>query len=470
MQASVAIGERGRFLALVSRLVQSACQQPGCPQIDVRNRRNFVGMALGVIVKGSTRLKALAQFISPRRAAHSVKAVAVALGYFLTKAHFPARQVSSRVLLAAAREVDPAQMERYRGKVILVIDPTEYPKRSRGKGKRGRQMQHVGRVRKKKEKKKRQSNSKRKEPGKSGAKAAPGKRKESTATTTGYVDVWAGMVLKGKQFLPLARRLYSSYHPQQRSQNRVEKAVLFRALGMVKRLGLTAIVVGDRGLGRKELVIRLAKRGRDFVFRIDGDINARLEGAEGEGLLSELLAQQPWLGEAEWDQGEEGKLHCRVRKVRASIRFSRSGRQDDYEEARLHFVELVPVEEGKESLILVTTLPVDNIVDARGIARVYALRWSVETGFETMKAWGLGRFMVRKWEAIDRLLWIVAVAYAVMVVAHRHVRLGRLREQAVALIKQASVFGRKLTIGKLAEALTLDYADHRRAWANARLL
>jgi hypothetical protein len=34
----------------------------------------------------------------------------------------------------------------------------------------------------------------------------------------------------------------------------------------------------------------------------------------------------------------------------------------------------------------------------------------METAFETMKAWGLARFMVRSWQAIDRLRWLVAVA------------------------------------------------------------
>lgn len=470
MQIHVAIGERGKIFALLSRFVQEVCQQPGGTKTDVRNQRNFAAMVLGVIVKGSTRLKDLAQFICPRRAAHSVKAVAVGLGYFLAKATVPAQLISARVLLALAREVDPAQMERYRGKVIVVIDPTEYGKRSRGKGKKGRQMQYIGRVRKQKSKK-RKATGKGKGAGKSESKVGAGKKKkEKVATTTGYVDVWAGIVLKGKQFLPLVRRLFSSYHPQVKSQNQVEQAVLYRALVMVKRLGLAAIVVGDRGLGRKELVIRLAKRGQDLVFRIDADINARLDGAAGEAILAELLAQQPWLGEAEWDRGEEGTLQCRVRKLTATIRFSRSGRQDDYAEARLNFVELVAVAAEEEHLVLVTTLPVDSIADARGIARVYSLRWSIETGFETMKAWGLDRFMVRQWKAIDRLLWIVAVAYGLMVATHRLGRLAKLRQQAVVVIKRASVFGRKLTVGKLAEALRLDHLDHRRAWANARLL
>jgi hypothetical protein len=465
MRVPVAIAGRGEFFALITRLMQNVYQQPGCPRVDLRNRRNFVQMVLGVVVKQTTRLKDLAQFIVPRRAALSVKAVAVGLGYFLAKSSLPARQISTRVLLATLREVDPAQLECYRGKVILVIDPTEYPKRSRGKGKLGRNMEHIGRVRKKKGKK-----GKAKKLGKAGTKEKLAMAKEAVATTTGYVDVWAGIVLRGKQFLPLARRLYSSQNPRQRSQNRVEKGVLFRALGMLKGLGLAAIAVGDRGLGRKELMIRLAKRGQDIVFRIDGDINAQLDGAEDEELLAKLLTKQDWLGEAEWDRGEEGKLPCRVRKLVASIRFSRSGRKDDYEQARLNFIELVPVDEAVESLLLATTLPADTLSDARGIARVYSLRWSVETGFETMKAWGLARFMVRKWQAIDRLLWIVAVAYALMVAAHRLARLAKLRQQALEVIKKASVLGRTLTVGKLAEALGLDCLHHCRAWANARIL
>ena len=100
---------------------------------------------------------------------------------------------------------------------------------------------------------------------------------------------------------------------------------------------------------------------------------------------------------------------------------------------------------------------------------MYAWRWAIETAFETMKAWGLGRFMVRSWQAIDRLLWLVAVAYALLVVAARDGPLALLREQAIALLKRLAVLGRRLTVGKLAEAIGLDYQRHRRAWTTAWL-
>jgi hypothetical protein len=151
--------------------------------------------------------------------------------------------------------------------------------------------------------------------------------------------------------------------------------------------------------------------------------------------------------------------------VRAAIRFSRTGRQADYTEAMLTFVELRPLAGTRDPLVLATTLPVGTLADARGIAWVYSQRWTIETGFETLKAWGLGRFMVRGWEAIDRLLWIVALAYTLLLLALQTPRLAGLRRQAGALLRQQSVRGPELTVGKLAEAIGLDFPYHRRAWA-----
>lgn len=128
-------------------------------------------------------------------------------------------------------------------------------------------------------------------------------------------------------------------------------------------------------------------------------------------------------------------------------------------------MELVPRAEEHDPLVLATTLPVASLADATGIAWVYGQRWAIESAFETMKAWGLADFRVRSWQAIDRLLWIVALAYALVVVALRAPPLRRLRDQARALLRQQTVLGRRLTVGKLAEAFGLDFARHHRAWA-----
>jgi Transposase DDE domain len=121
-------------------------------------------------------------------------------------------------------------------------------------------------------------------------------------------------------------------------------------------------------------------------------------------------------------------------------------------------------------LVLVTTLPITTRAQARAIARLSSYRWAVETAFETMHAWGQERFLVRSWPAIARLLWVLAVACALLVLALHAPRLRALRAQAVALLKQQSVLGPHLTLGKLAEALRLDYAHHVRAWTSGWLL
>lgn len=464
MKKSVALRGRAKLATLLNSLLHRSAQGREGKEPDPRNLKTWRQFLLGVIAKRSTRLMAVGQAVAPWRRVGSVKSAAMALGYFLEKARFPMRPFATRLLETAVLMLGSDRLESYQGRVLLVIDPTEYAKRSRGKGKRGRGMQHIGRVRKAQAKAKSRGK-------KRGATAKEGtSQPKKVATSYGYVDIWAGLVLVGKGFLPLARQLFSSNHPKLKSQNRVEEAVLFQALGVLRRVGLDAIVVGDRGLGRKELVIRLVHDGQELVIRIDPDILVRVPDMKEEILLAELLERQPYLGEVIWDGGDEGRLRCQVRKVRATIRFSRSGRNADYQEATVNFLELVPVEEGLDCLVLATTLPVQSLADARGIARVYGQRWAIETGFETMHSWGQDRFMVRSFDAIDRLLWMVALAHALVMLALRDGKLAGFRDQAIRLLKQQAVLGRRLTVGKLAEAIGLDFDKHRRAWAHAWLL
>lgn len=455
MAVSVALRERGRLATLLNSLIHGACARAGRGRPDPRNLRTWRQFVLGVLVQRSARLITVAQATVAERRAQSVKTAAAALGYLLTAAQWPLRPFSTYLLLAALAQLDPARFVTYRGYLLLVIDPTEYPKRSRGTGKRGRQMQHAGRVRK----------AAKGQP-KPAKRPAAGKRPaRAVATTFGYVDIWAGLVLKGQQFFPLARHLYSNRHPRLKSQNRVEEAVLGMARGLVRRLGLRALVVGDRGLGRKALLIRLALLDQPFVFRIDADILVGLPGQAPDRRLDAYLAAQAPLGRVVWQRGEQAALACAVRAGTGTIRCSRSGRQDDYTEATLQFVELRPLAAPHEPLVLATTFPCDTLADAAGLARVYAHRWSVETAFELLKGWGLDRFMVRSWQAIDRLLWIFTVAYALLLLALRTPALARLCAQAIALLKRLAVLGRRLTVGKLAQAIGLDFIRHSRAWA-----
>ncbi len=90
-----------------------------------------------------------------------------------------------------------------------------------------------------------------------------------------------------------------------------------------------------------------------------------------------------------------------------------------------------------------------------------------ETAFETIKGLGLGRFMVRAWRAIERLLWMVAVAYALLLVVQGDRRFRGFRQTCRTLLGRMSVIGRRLTPGKIAEALSLDYLLHPQGWTRA---
>src|SRR5437763_3622713 len=279
MCSSLALRERGRLAVLLGSLVHTVGRRGAGAPPDPRNLRTWRQFVLGVLVQRSTHLITVAQAVAPLRHTTSVKSAAAALGYLLREARWALRPFTTRLLRAAVEQVDPALWVTYGGYVLLVIDPTEYPKRSRGAGKRGRHMQHIGRVRK----------AAKGQPKARGRRAAGPRGRQKTEpaaapparpvrTTYGYVDVWAGLVLRGQQFFPLARLLYTNRHPKLPSQNRVEEAVLGLARGVVRRLGWRALVIGDRGLGRKELLIRLAHAEQAYVFAIDPDI---LVGAPG---------------------------------------------------------------------------------------------------------------------------------------------------------------------------------------------
>lgn len=225
MKKSVALRGRAKLATLSNRLLPRSAQGREGEEPDPRNLKTWRQFLLGVVAKRSTRLMAVGQAVAPWRRVGSVQGAAMALGYLLEKARFPMRSFATRPVETAVLLRGSDRLESYRGKVLLVLDPTEYAKRSRGKGKRGRGMQHIGRVRK--------AQAKAKSRGKQrGAPAKEGtSQPKKVATSYGYVDIWAGLVLVGTGFLPLASQRFSSNHPKRKSQDRVEEAVLVQALG-----------------------------------------------------------------------------------------------------------------------------------------------------------------------------------------------------------------------------------------------
>src|SRR5437870_2613452 len=124
MQRTVALRERGRLAALLNSILREARRRAQWQEPDRRNFRTWRQLVLGVLAKRTTRLLSLAQAVLPARQAGRVKTAALGLGYFLARAEFPMASLSRRLLLAVVRALPAERLVSYRGKVLLVIDPT----------------------------------------------------------------------------------------------------------------------------------------------------------------------------------------------------------------------------------------------------------------------------------------------------------------------------------------------------------
>ncbi len=89
-----------------------------------------------------------------------------------------------------------------------------------------------------------------------------------------------------------------------------------------------------------------------------------------------------------------------------------------------------------------------------------------------MHAWGQDRFMVRSFDAMDRLLWIAALAHALMVLALRDGKLASFRDQAIRLLKRqaATIEGRPVSLADLAAELDRQATTKRDYVVPSRLI
>lgn len=134
----VALRERGRLVALFHTVLHQAQpdarQAPGWDEPDRRNVRTWRQFILAVVVAHTTRLITLGRMLLGQRAAQSVKAVVMGLAYFLRVADFPVATLSPHVLVAAERQLDPAQVATYRGKACWRSTRPSTPSAAAGGG------------------------------------------------------------------------------------------------------------------------------------------------------------------------------------------------------------------------------------------------------------------------------------------------------------------------------------------------
>jgi hypothetical protein len=77
--------------------------------------------------------------------------------------------------------------------------------------------------------------------------------------------------------------------------------------------------------------------------------------------------------------------------------------------------------------------------------------------------------MVRDWQAIERLLWAGAMSYLALLVLRLTKRSAgqHCLKQIQTVLRQRAVTGKPMTVGKVREALALDYQDNKQDWLAA---
>ncbi len=396
-------------------------------QIDRRTQETLRELTYAVTIKGTTRLNQLAQFLFPWHQAKTAHNVETALSTSLQQAKYAEDEVLHGYACAAYDAIPRPAFQTYHRRQLIIIDPTTYEKRTRP-GKKGRSMEYPSKL----------------------------KDVQYDRYPQGYVDVWAGSLLKGRRWLPLARGRFSATHPEQLSQNQVEEQVLWDAIRCVPT-DTKVLVLGDRGLSRKGMFTWLQDHHCDGLFRMRRDINVSYRGRWRN--ILEVAQEMKSVGRATWREGSAKAIHGRV------VVFPAHLTDDEWEGPEITFVVLFP-EEMADPLILGTTLPGATLQTARAMIHLYEERWVIETAFETLKgSFGLEQFMVRKWRATERLLNLVAMAFILLLllIQSSHKNVQRLLAQAVRVLKQMAAF-KELTLGKLREALALDWGEHHEAW------
>lgn len=399
---------------------------------DSRNRRNIEKLIASICIKGSLRLKDLSQVFSLTEGG-PVKRYLNRLSYLLNEARFNERSMLSKacneVLLCLKRE---KAIKLHQGKAIVIIDPTFYYKRSRGKV---RGMQYISYVK----------------PIREGAKAKPG-----------YTDYYASLLLKKDKSIPLVRKLSLPKEPGFRSHNITTEEVVSEALGKLNRINLKPILVADRGVANKRLIVKYRKEGKDFVFRTR-KVNVKYGGRQRN--ILKLAKEFPPLGEIEWKEKngkKEEKIKGEIKAFKAELTYYGS------KKAQLNWVVVFPLNKIEDDpLIIATTLSIDTFFQAKEIVKIYEKRWSIETMIEYLKrGWGIDNFMVRTKRAIERALIFCNLAFmSLMILMYMSQKeTHNFSESAEKILRHLSVL-KKLTVGKLREAVSLDFSYHLPGWA-----
>jgi len=280
-----------------------------------------------------------------------------------------------------------------------------------------------------------------------------------------------GVHLKKRKAFPLKRKLSLPKEEDFLSQNKVFEEVVEESIRILRKVwDLEPIIVGDRGLGHKRVLIKYKNEEKDFVFRTV-KVNALYKGDEDlknkdkEGSILEIAGDIPSSGKMIWKEKKgrkEIQIQGELKAFPAEITYYGKIK------ATLNWVVVFPLDRRYDPLILATTLPIDKFLKIKQIVRIYEARWGIETMFEYLKrGWGLDKFMTRTKKAINRALTFCTLAFMslMLIWCIQNRQNQRFILSARALILHLSVLRKELTVGKLKEAIEIDFRVCPWKWA-----
>lgn len=119
-----------------------------------------------------------------------------------------------------------------------------------------------------------------------------------------------------------------------------------------------------------------------------------------------------------------------------------------------------------DPLIIATRLSIDTFFQAKEIVKIYEKRWSIEIMIEYLKrGWGIDNFMMRTKRDIERALIFCNLAFIslMLLMYMSRKKTHNFSESAEKILRHLSVL-KKLTVGKLREAVSLDFSYHLPGW------
>lgn len=364
------------------RLLKGAMKETIKEQkITLPQQRGIFALTMGIISGGSARLVSISEKMYSQKA-NCVKSFVNRLTYLLRRRNI-SKQTAALQKSFLLKNLKKVNMYTYKKKCIAPMDWTAYRKRAR-KAKKNKGMQWVGKVWDGREKK----------------------------PVTGYGGLITGLLLENGQMLPVTHSLYSNKymesHPKScLSINQIEEDAVEELKAIA---GEDLIILGDRHFARKSFLYKIKKiEKQDFLMRIKQGVNIT---AKENGKWVNIYAQSRRIKKSYpvfWNYDKK-REKCAAKVFKAGLFAPNSKKNLD--------VWIVVIEskssEKKEPVILVCSFEV-AAADLQDITNLYKKRWAIETAIETLKhSFGIEKVMVRKWRAIEAMIFLTLLAYALV--------------------------------------------------------